>query len=36
MTQEGEPVHCAWGDTKKSVDKWLKLPGERWVEEVST
>tara|TARA_R100000664_G_C2661528_1_gene77526 strand:+ start:47 stop:349 length:303 start_codon:yes stop_codon:yes gene_type:complete len=35
MTQDGEPVHCSWGDTKKSVDKWLALPGERWVEEVS-
>ena len=34
MTQEGEPVHCAWGDSKKAADKWLKRSGERWIEEV--
>lgn len=35
MIQDGEPVHCAWGDSKKQVDKWLKLSGKRWAEEVS-
>ena len=34
MTQEGQPVHCSWADTKKSADKWLSMPGERWFEEV--